>query len=421
MIEALDAVSRGETRRLMLLLPPGSAKSTFASKLFPAWWLARHPDSSVITACHTAQLAEHFGRAVRGLLDEHAPRLGIELAADCRSAHRFATTAGGEYFAVGIHGAVTGRRADLALIDDPVSGFAEAGSFSAREHLWEWFRSELVTRLKPGGRMVLAMTRWHCDDLAGRLIAQGGWRIMRLPALAEAEDALGRAIGEPLWPEWENAEALAEKRRMLGESHFSALFQQTPLEDGGRLFDPRLLRVVDVVPPGVAVRGWDLAATADSSGDPDWSVGVKLVRDGNDAVYIDDIVRFRGSPMDVALNVRKTAEMDGVGVTIGLPQDPGQAGKSQVMFLTQILSGFHVVASSETGEKTTRAMAISAQVGQGLISMRKASWNAAFLDELGSFPQGRKDDQVDALSRAFDLLIQRHGPAKFVRLALLGR
>jgi predicted phage terminase large subunit-like protein len=91
------------------------------------------------------------------------------------------------------------------------------------------------------------------------------------------------------------------------------------------------------------------------------------------------------------------------------------------MFLTQILSGFHVVASSETGEKTTRAMAISAQVGQGLISMRKASWNAAFLDELGSFPQGRKDDQVDALSRAFDLLIQRHGPAKFVRLALLGR
>ncbi len=415
-MDQLERLSRGEATRLMILMPPGSAKSTYASRLFPAWWMARHPYDAVISACHTARLAEHFGRGVRGLLEQHADRLGVRLSGDLRAAGRFATEQGGEYFGIGVNGAVTGRRADLALIDDPVRSFADAESFSARERLWDWFRSELVTRMKPRGRMVLVMTRWHCDDLAGRLIDHGDWEVLRLPALAEAEDALGREPGEALWPEWESAEALAAKRALLGDRHFSAIFQQTPVRDSGQLFDAARLRVVDTVPPGDAVRAWDLAGTESGAGDPDWTVALKLVRDGSGAWFIDDVIRFRGVAGEVASRMKAVASDDGVGVTVGLPQDPGQAGKSQIMFLTQILAGFRVVATPETGSKSVRAMGIAAQISAGTVSMRRAAWNAAFLDELSSFPHGRKDDQVDALSRAFSMMLEPQPPARFARL-----
>ncbi len=420
-IEALEQVSLGETQRLMLLLPPGSAKSTYASRLFPAWWLARHPHTAVIAASHTARLAEHFGRGVRGLMQEHPARLGVGIRSDARAAGRFVTDSGGEYFAVGVHGAVTGRRADLALIDDPVRSFTDAESRSAREHLWEWFRTELITRLKPHGRVVLVMTRWHCDDLAGRLIERGGWATLRLPALAEAGDLLGRAPGEALWPEWEDKDALAEKRGALGERHFSALFQQMPLAAGGQIFDVRKLALVDSVPDGSAVRGWDLASTIDGSGDPDWTAGVKLVRAPSGGLFVDDVVRLRGIPGEVARLIRTVAEADGVGVVVGLPQDPGQAGKSQVMFLAQMLEGYRVVATPETGSKSARSGPIAAQIGNGVVCLRRASWNATFLDELASFPNGNKDDQVDALTRAYSLLLEVSVPARFTLLPFSSR
>jgi predicted phage terminase large subunit-like protein len=405
----------------MLLLPPGSAKSTYASRIFPAWFLARHPASAVIAACHTARLAEDFGRGVRGLMEEHGARLGVRVRADMRAAGRFATERGGEYFAVGVHGAVTGRRADLALIDDPVRSFADAESFSAREHLWEWFRSELVTRLKPKGRVVLVMTRWHSDDLAGRLIEQGGWEVLRLPALAEPGDPLGRDEGAALWPDWEDRAALLEKRDLLGERHFAALFQQSPMREGGQVFDPRSLRVVDTVPDGVAVRAWDLAGSPAAGGDPDWTAGVKLVRDAAGRLFVDDVIRFRGVPGEVAERIRAAAAMDGAGVIVGLPQDPGQAGKSQIMFLAQMLAGYRIVATPETGAKTVRAMPVASQVSAGTVAIRRAAWNTAFLDELASFPHGRKDDQVDALARAFGLLISQAAPARFAHLAFSAR
>jgi predicted phage terminase large subunit-like protein len=420
-ISALEKVSSGETQRLMLLLPPGSAKSTYASRFFPAWWLIRHPKSAVIAACHTARLAEDFGRSVRGLLDENALRMGTRIRRDARAAGRFITNYGGDYFAIGVNGAVTGRRADLALVDDPVRSFADAESFTAREHLWNWFRSELITRMKPRGRIVLIMTRWHCDDLAGRLIEQGGWEVLSLPALAEEGDPLGRSVGEALWPEWEDRPALLEKRNLLGERQFAALFQQSPMGETGQVFDPRKIRIVDDIPPGIAVRGWDLAASSGGQGDPDWTAGVRLVRDGSGCVFVDDVVRFRGMPGDVAERIRGIAASDGSAVTVGLPQDPGQAGKSQIMYLTQVLAGYRVVATLETGTKAARAMPIASQVAGGNVAVRRATWNAAFFDELANFPNGRKDDQVDALARAFELLISQQAAAKFTRVAHLTR
>ena len=343
------------------------------------------------------------------------------LAPDSRAAARFGTDQGGEFFGIGVHGAVTGRRADLAVIDDPVASFADAESFTAREHLWDWFRSELVTRMKPRGRMVLVMTRWHSDDLAGRLIEKGGWTVLKLPALAEPCDPMGRLTGAALWPEWEDRAAIEEKRKLLGERHFAALFQQAPLLASGTLFNARAMRLVEAVPDGVAVRGWDLAGTADGSGDPDWTVGVKLVRDATGAVFIDDVVRFRAVSAEVAERIRAVAAADGQAVSIGLPQDPGQAGKSQIMFLTQVLAGFRVVASPETGAKELRAVPVASQVSNGAIAMRRAAWNTAFLDELANFPNGRKDDQVDALARAFTMLLGAGGPARFVRSTFSSR
>ncbi len=421
MLTMLEQVEQGKMRQLMLLLPPGSAKSTYASKIFPAWYLIRNPQHSVIMACHTAGLAESFGRSVRGLLTENGDHLDVRIRQDARAASRFSTEQGGEFFAIGVHGAVTGRRADLAIIDDPIKSFAEAESFSAREHLWEWFRSELVTRMKPRGRMVLVMTRWHSDDIAGRLLEKGGWAMLRLPALAESADMIGRAPGEALWPAWEDKAAIEEKRALLGERQFAALFQQAPMLESGTLFNARVMRVVDSVPDGVAVRGWDLAGTADSSGDPDWTAGVKLVRTADGAVFVDDVIRFRGAPAEVAERIRAVAAADGTKVSIGLPQDPGQAGKSQVMFLTQVLAGYRVSASPETGAKALRAMPVASQISNGAIAMRRARWNTDFLDELANFPHGRKDDQVDALARAFTMLLSVSGPARFVQNTLSAR
>ncbi len=419
-LQALEELAAGRVRRLMLLLPPGSAKSTYASVLFPAWWMARNPTGSVIAASHTAALAEHFGRGVRGLLNVHGARLNVFLRADARAAGRFSTESGGEYFAVGIAGAVTGRRADLALIDDPVASFEQAQSATQRELLWNWFRSELVTRLKPGGRMALVMTRWHTDDLAGRLIEQGGWRVLRLPALAEMGDALGREEGAALWPEWESRDELLVKRDILGERQFEATFQQAPLPEGGTIFEVGRLGLVDVVPEG-GVRGWDLAGSVDASRDPDWTVGVLFCEDPNGGFVIGDVRRVRVGPSALGAMILEVARQDGPQVSISLPRDPGQAGMHQIAVLTQMLAGFKVHSSAETGTKIGRAMVVASQVNGGNVRLRRAAWNRVFIEELGSFPHGRKDDQVDALSRAFALLKPREKPARFVSMPFFDR
>lgn len=420
-LDALEDVAEGRTQRLLLLMPPGSAKSTYATQLFPAWWFARHPTSSMITVCHTANLAEHFGRRVKRLIELNSERLQVRLSADLRAAGNFATEAGGQYFAIGVHGAVTGRRADLALIDDPVRSFDDAESRVARERLWNWYRTELVTRLKPQGRIVLTMTRWHHDDLAGRLQQQSGWKVLRFPALAEIGDPLQREMGAALWPDWEDRAALLDKKLMIGDRAFSAMFQQNPLRDEGEVFNPTNFRIIDIVPRGTAVRAWDLAATLAVGNDPDWTAGIKLVRDEFGAYYVDDVVRLRGTPADVVAAIRCTAQADGDTVTIGLPQDPGQAGRSQVMFLTQQLAGYRVVASPETGSKSVRAMPVAAQLASGNMCIRRGNWNANFFEELASFPNGNKDDQVDALSRAFLMLIPKGVAARYTSLPFLQR
>jgi predicted phage terminase large subunit-like protein len=409
----------------MILMPPGSAKSTYGSIIFPVWWFAQHPRTSVISASHSLQLAEHFSHRVRALIVAKQKVLGFGIAQDRRSIDSWNTTDGGEYLSVGVRGAIAGRRADLIVIDDPIKSQADAESERQRDHIWEWYKSDVTTRLKPGGKVVLIMTRWHPDDLGGQLLehSRAEWRVIRLPALAEANDPLGRGVGMPLWPEWEDQNALIRKRELIGERAWSALFQQTPLPSGGRLFS------IDRIATGhtghevePTVRAWDLAATVETGrNNPDWTVGIKLSRDSNGRYLIHDVVRSRGTPHQVEQLIVTTAQKDGTKVSVAIPEDPGQAGKSQMSYLTRQLAGFHVVSSRETGSKATRAMPLASQVEAGNVSMVHGEWNRILLNEMCEFPWGSKDDQVDALVRGFTTLTMQPRRAYSIPTSILNR
>lgn len=427
LISELDALTRGPNDRLMILMPPGSAKSTYASILFPPWWFTQHPSSSVIAVSHTLALAETFSRRVRNLILDREGQLGYALLPDERSATSWRTTAGGEYMAVGVKGGITGRRADLIIIDDPIKSQWEADSTSHREQLWDWYKSDLTTRLKPGGRIILVMTRWHENDLGGQLlsVAEPEWRIVRLPAIAEENDPLGRRVGDPLWPEWEDHAALERKRKTIGERAWLALFQQSPRPATGGVFKVGAMPILDVPPDesdARVVRAWDLAATvATGTNDPDWTVGAKMHRDKNNRFTVVDVVRMRGTPRQIEDTIVATAQLDGPSVAIGLPEDPGQAGKAQISYLAGRLAGLRLYTSRETGAKLTRAMPLASQVEAGNVSIVRASWNHAFLDELRDFPVGRKDDQVDATVRAFGTLARMSDGPRTVNLSFLTR
>jgi predicted phage terminase large subunit-like protein len=367
----------------------------------------------VLACSHTQELADRFGRQVRNLVSTESELLEYAVKEDDSAARRWGTTTGGEYFAAGVGSSITGRRSDLAIIDDPVKSREAAESEVDRKRVWDWYRSDFYTRLKPGARIVLIMTRWHRDDLGGRLLAEaenGGdqWRVLKLPALAEENDPLGRAPGEPLWPEWENQEALDRKRAAVGERGWSALFQQNPRPTEGSLFKVDRIDVLDIAPTeGTICRAWDFAATAQvGTSDPDYSVGLKLLKEPSGRYVILDVVRFRGSPADVEARLLETAKSDGYGVQISIPQDPGSAGKGLVLAYTRLLNGFTVTSSPETGKKETRAAAVASQVEGRNFAMLRAAWNYPFSEELRDFPVGLKDDQVDALSRAFRQLME---------------
>ena len=412
LIRELEEISAGENARLIVLMPPGSAKSTYTSVLFPAWWYTQHPGTSIIAVSHTASLGEHFGRHVRNLIGDHRTRLGYELVRDSHAAGRWQTTCRGEYFVAGVRGPITGRRADLAIIDDPIKSQADVTNARLRDKLWGWFRSELLTRLKPGGRIILVMTRWHDDDIGGRLQAldHAEWRILRLAGLAETDDPAGRRPGAPIWPEWEDVSGLLRKRSSVGSRFWLSMYQQSPGTIEVGLFRCDRFDILATAPEignGRVVRAWDLASTAATDGaDPDWTVGVKLSVDPAGRYVVLDIVRLRGSPHDVITTIVSVAQRDGRSVPIGLPEDPGQAGKTQIAYFVGLLAGYIVRSSRETGSKMTRAMPVASQVEARNIAVVRSSWNYAFLDELRDFPDGRKDDQVDALSRAFSMLTQ---------------
>lgn len=231
----LEAVERGEIDRLMVTMPPRHGKSEEVTIRFPAWALGRNPKRQIITACYNADLANGFGRAVRNIVS--SPCYGnifkARLARDSQAANRWNTRDGGAYIAAGVGTAITGRGADIFIIDDPLKDRAEAESELRRQAVWDWYTSTAYTRLMPGGAVIIVQTRWHEDDLAGRLLShqeRGGdqWHRLDLPAI--------NGEGQALWPERYPLPALLRIKAAIGPRDWSALYQQSPSPDDGEFF-----------------------------------------------------------------------------------------------------------------------------------------------------------------------------------------
>jgi predicted phage terminase large subunit-like protein len=264
--QELDDLLVGKTTNLLVMMPPGSAKSTYCSVEFPQYALGKFPQLQMIAASHTQLLAEGFGRRVRnGVADPVFSKLwpGVGVAPDSAAAGNWSTTRGGTYFAVGVGGSVTGRRADVAVIDDPVASREDAESERQREKTWQWFVNDLRTRMKPGGRTMLIMTRWHEDDLAGRLLdlERDKWRVVEIPMEAFENDPLGRAPGEQLWKEWFTPEMIEAAK--LDPRSWWSLYQQRPRPIEGAEFRMEWLQRYTQQP-----RRRNTIILADPAGDP---------------------------------------------------------------------------------------------------------------------------------------------------------
>jgi predicted phage terminase large subunit-like protein len=401
----------------MVLMPPGSAKSTYASMLFPAWYLARNPSDSIIAASHTADLAERFGRRVRNTIMEWSPTLGVAVSGDNAAVGQWSTTEGGEYYAAGILGPITGRRADLVIIDDPVKSRAEADSEIVSDRIWEWWKADLSTRLRPNARVVLIMTRWSETDLGGRLlddIRAGGrpWHVLRLPMEAEQDDPLGRSVGDPLWPEWFTDDMRFEAKR--DSRTWSALYQQSPAPESGDYFKRQWLMPVAVMPPRDSLRIYGASDYAVTSDGGDYTVHVVVGMDSDGQLWLLDLWRGQTSS-DVW--VEAFCDLVRQWKPLGWAEESGQIKASVGPFLRRAMRERKAFVARDDfptrGDKAIRAQSIRGRIAvDGLRYPEGAEWRTDFETELMTFPVGKHDDQVDALGLIGQLLDRMVQPLK---------
>lgn len=414
----LQAVESGEIQNLMVLMPPGSAKSTYTDVVFVPWFMARKPRRHVILASYASEIAEKQGRRARQLIGSKSfyNLTGRALKADNRAVHQWSLDNGSEFMAGGLLSGLTGNRAALGLIDDPIRGREAAQSETIRNKTWDAYIDDFCSRLIPGAPQVMVLTRWHEDDPAGRILpekwdGESGWfdgrdgrrwYVVCLPAEADrADDPLGRQLGESLWPEWFKPGHWEPFK--LNKRTWGSLYQQKPKPQEGDIFEVGMIQTVPAVPAGPVqwARGWDFAGSTNG----DYTVGLRMGKLSDGRFIVSDVVREQYLADKRDAMIRNTTAADGVGVRVSIPQDPGQAGKTQVLYLTRQLAGYAVHSSPETGDKVTRAEPFAAQVNVGNVMLLEGPWNKEFKEELRAFDSGRYDDQIDAASRAFAQLI----------------
>lgn len=404
--DALMRVYRGECKRLIINVPPRYSKTELAVVNFIAWALGKVPDAEFIHTSYSSPLAVNNSTAVRGIVQHEAYREifpDVELASDAQ--YHWKTTAGGVMYATGTGGTITGFGAGkhregfggAIIIDDPHKA-DEANSDVIRKGVIEWFQNTLESRKNsPDTPIIVIMQRLHEKDLAGWLLAGGNgevWENVCLPVWNED--------GTPLWPEKHDADTL---RRMEKAAPyvFAGQYRQRPAPPAGGVIKPDMMAVVDAIPGGAVewCRGWDLAASSKG----DFTAGAKVGRLSDGRYIIAHMVREQFETDQRDALIKATAVTDGPVLRQSLPQDPGQAGKSQVLAFAKLLTGHNAHFSLESGDKLTRATPLASQINAGNVLMLRGPWNDAFTEECKLFPNGSYDDQIDAAARGFNGLL----------------
>jgi predicted phage terminase large subunit-like protein len=422
MASAFERVANGECKRLIINMPPRHTKSEFASYLLPAWFLGKYPNKKVIQTSHTAELAVGFGRKVRNLVDQEAykqifPELSLQ--SDSKAAGRWNTSKGGDYFAIGVGGAVTGKGADLLIIDDPHSeqeaALAEMNP-EVYDKTYEWYTSGPRQRLQPGGAIVVVMTRWSLRDLTARVLkssAQRGgdeWEVIEFPALMPS--------GSPLWPEFWSKEELSSLKEELPNSKWMAQYQQQPTSESSAIVKREWWQEweEDEPPPvNFILQSWDTAFEktnrSDYSACTTWGVFYKTGPDGTQQANIILLNAYR-ERMEFPTLKQTAVEQYNGWEPDALIVEKKASGSPLIYELRAMGIPVQEYTPTKGNDKISRLNAVSDLFASGMVWAPSTRWAEEVIDEVASFPAGEHDDYVDSVS----LAMMRFRKGGFIRL-----
>ena len=406
LLDQLMNAAHRKVRKLMICMPPGSAKSTYSSVLFPPFFLSLFPQSNILACSHSTDLATTFGRNSRNLLVDHEKDLGIKLRQDTQAADEWAITTGGLFFCAGVGSKIAGRRADLALIDDPVGSREDAYSKIIRDKTWAWYRTDFQTRLKPNAVIVLIQTRWHEDDLAGRLLATEGseWTVINLPMIAKENDPLGREVGELLWNDYFTPGMVAEAKK--DPMTWSSLYQQDPTPEDGDYFKRADIEASSYGPgelPDLKTLTYyaasDHAVSQKQTADSNCIVSVGVDPEGIIWV-LPDVFWQRCDSKEMVermLNLMAKrsyrtwfAEADSIGKSIGPFLRAEMRSRGINCYIEEM---------RPSKDKQTRGQSIRARIQARTVRFpRHATWYGEAITQMLKFPAGAHDDFVDPLA-----------------------
>jgi predicted phage terminase large subunit-like protein len=414
-IDPLDAKPTQIVHRLLLTMPPRHSKTEYATKLFPSYCMARRPERYIMSASYNGDLAKEFGRAARDYAQEKDTQLAFpdfEIRKDSSAADEWRTTLGGAYFGIGLDGTTSGRPANILIIDDPIKSRKDADSATNRNSVWNFYTSALAMRLQPEddgtpAKQLVILTRWHPDDLAGRLMAteewkNGEWGHVNFPAIHTQIDG----TQEALWPDRFPLEEL-KRRERLNPREFAALYMQSPYILGGNLFKTPWWRYYpnDMKPErfNALIIAADTAFKKNEQNDPSVFITLGLDRTGD--IYILDVMRQRLTYPELrqrAINYNTLWRGKGLR---GFYVEDKASGQSLIQDLRRE-SGIAVIAYKVGGrDKVARANAVLPLIEGGRVFLpQTAPWLDDFIEEMVAFPSGTHDDQVDALTMGLDVL-----------------
>jgi predicted phage terminase large subunit-like protein len=407
MANAFERVAKGELKRLIINMPPRHTKSEFASYLLPAWFLGRFPEKKIIQTAHTAELAVGFGRKVRNLVSSEAFSrvFDTKLSSDSKAAGRWNTHAGGDYFAIGVGGAVTGKGADLLIIDDPHSEQeAKQGNPAVFDNVYEWYTSGPRQRLQPGGAIIIVMTRWSKRDLTGQILKNASkdgvdnWEVIEFPAILPS--------GTPLWPGFWKKEELEAIKAEIPVAKWEAQYQQNPTSEEGAIIKREHWRIweSDTAPQcDYIIQSWDTAFEksnrADYSACTTWGVFDHPDDKGNLKTNIICLDALKAR-MEFPELKQKAFEMYKEWEPDTLIVEKKAAGAPLIYELRQTGILLEEYTPGKGSDKIARVNAISDLFASGVVWCPETRWADELMEELAAFPNGEHDDLVDSTSQA---------------------